>query len=162
MITFTDLIKNKVAPAPYKTNIIGSELSELDRFIINYNNIWGCVSDTHMSKGDDEKYYITGQLFKDAKKTKQFVYATFWGNYSFNDSSVGVSCLHDYCLRHGKYLRHTIINGDDVLIVNNLSDEEMDLYIKICPQKLCQSSAPQESGMDELKNSLYSKIDFNY
>ena len=79
MLTFSDLIKNNIAPSPYKTNVIGNELTENDRFVINYNNIWGVVTDTHMSKGDDGNYYITGQLFRSREKTEQFLHAWSWG-----------------------------------------------------------------------------------
>ena len=49
MLTFSDLIKSGIAPAPYKTNIVTNDFESLDRFVINYNNIWGMISDTHMS-----------------------------------------------------------------------------------------------------------------
>ena len=51
MLTFTDLIKQNIAPSPYKTNVIDDSS---DRICINYNNIWGILTDTHMSKGEDD------------------------------------------------------------------------------------------------------------
>ena len=126
MLTFNDLIKDNVAPSPYKTNIVANNLEELDRFVINYNNIWGVVSDTHMSKGDDGKYYITGQLFRDAKKTNCFVYGTFWGGYCFHDSSMKADCLFSYAQRNGKTIHHEIVNGDDVLVLDDFTEEQRE------------------------------------
>ena len=127
MQTFTDLIKSGVAPSPYKTNVISNET---DRFIINYNNIWGIISDTHMSKGEDGRYYITGQLFKNKDKTCNFIYAWSWGAYNFKNSSLGYSSLKEYCDRNYKTISHEIVNGDDVLVLTEFTEEQREYYDK--------------------------------
>lgn len=128
MLTFSDLIKKGVAPSPYKTNVIGPETS--DRFIINYNNIWGIISDTHMSKGEDGNYYITGQLFKNREKTQNFLYAYMWGGYCFKDSSLKCNSLFNYCQSNYKTVSHEIVNGDDVLVLREFTDEQKEYYDK--------------------------------
>lgn len=130
MLTFNDLIKSGVAPSPYKTNVLGNGTDNLDRFIINYNNIWGIISDTHMSKGDDGNYYITGQLFRDRQKTCNFLYALAWGGYCFKDSSLKCQSLYDYCRSNYKTVSHRIVNGDDVLVVKDFTDEQKEYYEK--------------------------------
>lgn len=130
MLTFSDLIKSGIAPAPYKTNIVTNDFESLDRFVINYNNIWGMISDTHMSKGEDGNYYITGQLFRDKEKTTNFLYAWNWGGYQFKNSSVGISSLYDYLRRNYKTVSHEIVNGDDVLVVRDFTKEQREYYDK--------------------------------
>lgn len=130
MLTFSDLIKSGIAPSPYKTNIVGNDISKLDRFVINYNNIWGMITDTHMSKGDDGNYYITGQIFKDKGKTNNLLYAWNWGNYQFKDSSIGMISLSEYLKRNYKTVSHEVVNGDDVLVVRNFTEEQREYYDK--------------------------------
>lgn len=127
MKTFSDLIKSGVAPSPYKTNVISNET---DRFIINYNNIWGVISDTHMSKGEDGNYYITGQLFRDRDKTNNFINAWTWGGYCFKDSSLRCESLFNYCRRNYKTIAHEIVNGDDVLVLHEFTEEQKEYYDK--------------------------------
>lgn len=127
MLTFSDLIEKGIAPSPYKTNVISDKS---DRFVVNYNNIWGLISDTHMSIGEDGNYYITGQLFRDRRKTEEFVYAWTWGGYSFKDSSLKCQSLRDYCMRNYKTISHEIVNGDDVLVVRNFTEEQRAYYDK--------------------------------
>lgn len=121
MITFTDLINSGIAPSPYEFDVV---TTGSDRFVINYNNIWGVISDTHMGIGEDGNYYITGQLFRDARKTSTFVYAYSWGGYTFSNSSLKIATLHEYCRLNHKALRHVKVNGDDVLKLVDVEDNE--------------------------------------
>ena len=127
MLKFSDLIKSGVAPSPYQRNVVGNQT---DRFVINYNNIWGVISDTHMSKGDDGVYYITGQLFRNKEKTSSFIYAWNWGGYSFKDSSLRCKSLFSYCQENYKTISHEIVNGDDVLAVRDFTEEQREYYDK--------------------------------
>ena len=127
MLTFSDLIKSGIAPSPYKKDVI---TSETDRFIMNYNNIWGIISDTHMGKGSDGNYYITGQLFRDKDKTQQFLYAWQWGGYWFKYSSLKQRCLFDYIKSNYKTVSHEIVNGDDVLVIKDFTEEQREYYDK--------------------------------
>ena len=127
MLTFSDLIKKGIAPSPYKKDVI---TTDSDRFIINYNNIWGIISDTHMGKGEDGNYYITGQLFKDKAKTENFIHAWTWGGYCFKDSSLKCTSLFQYCQSNYKTVAHEIVNGDDVLVLKEFTDEQKEYYDK--------------------------------
>lgn len=121
MLTLTDLIAQGVAEPIYKNNVVTTTGN--DRFIINYNNIWGMISDTHMSKGDDGNYYITGQLFRDEKLTNDFLLSAFWGGYCFKDSSLGVTCLQHYLELNGYNPVRIVVNGDDVLGLIEITKE---------------------------------------
>ena len=99
MKTFQDLIKNGVAPNRYDSVYIGS-IPDSDPFIRGYNNVWGVVSDTHMSHYGENQYIITGSLVSNTSKFSQFLYAYYWGGYSFNASEAakvnGIRCLSEY------------------------------------------------------------------
>jgi hypothetical protein len=158
MITFSDLIKNNVAPSPYKFDVI---TSSSDRFLINYNNIWGIVTDTRMSIGEDGNYYITGSLIKNERKTNDLVYSWTWGDYNFNDSSLGISTLFEYCKRNHKTIHHEIVNGDDVLVVKNYTQEQEEYCNKnSCncvnpyPFGACDCSDDTSKKEEEIINSL--------
>jgi len=122
MLTFSDLIKANVAPAPYEFDVVTT--TGLDRMIINYNNIWGCVTDTHMSKGEDGTYYITGQLFRNPDMTDDLLVSEFWGGYCFKDSSVGARSLEQYLESFGYSACRAVKNGDDVLMLVPIKIEE--------------------------------------
>lgn len=151
MLTFNDLVNKKIARTPYKTNIIGDDIQCLDRFVVNYNNIWGCISDTHMSKGADGNYYISGQLFRDKEKTKQFVYAMNWGAYTFRDSSLQCANLYNYCLMNHKTISHDIVNGDHTLVVKPFTQDEEEYFVK--------NFAPEET---EVKQEKQISLCFKY
>lgn len=156
MLTFSDLIKNNIAPSPYKTNVIGNELTENDRFVINYNNIWGVVTDTHMSKGDDGNYYITGQLFRSREKTEQFLHAWSWGGCSFKDSSMRCQSLWDYIRNNYKTVQHEIVNGDDVLVLRDFTEEQreyVEKYYKSCMQGAEVTADWKQREEDSKKNA---------
>ena len=129
MLTFTDLIKQNIAPSPYKTNVINDSS---DRICINYNNIWGILTDTHMSKGEDGKYYITGSLLKNKTKTVSLVNYTTWGGVYFGDSSVNAVSLSDYAHKNHLLISHDIVNGDDVLVLTPMDEDEIKWYEETC------------------------------
>jgi hypothetical protein len=121
MLTFTDLIQLGVASARY-TNVITNETPEMDRIVINYNNIWGCITDTHMTKKDDI-YIITGSLLRDKKKTEHLMYSRYWGGYDFSQASVCCNSLFEFVYKNGLCAQHDVINGDDVLIIKKYIPE---------------------------------------
>lgn len=131
MLTFKQLIDAGVAPAPYK-NIIAQGNQERDWFLETYNNIWGVVTDTHMSKTSDGGYIITGQLFRDADKTSNFIYACTWcnGAYRFKDSSAQCESLNMYAQQHHYTISHEKVNGDDALVLRPFTDEQIEYYNK--------------------------------
>lgn len=124
MITFTDLINKGVAPSPYQTNIVGGDITNYDPFVINYNNIWGVVTDTHMSKGDNNYYYISGSLISDYNKTRSLFYDTHVGNYYFNNSSLGTSTLYEFLRNFRKKAKRMVVNGDWVIVIEKMSEEQ--------------------------------------
>lgn len=158
MITFSDLLKNNVAPSPYKFDVI---TSSSDRFLINYNNIWGVISDTRMSIGEDGNYYITGSLIKNKEKCEQFVYACSWGNYMFKDSSIAVNSLYDYCIKNRKTIQHDIVNGDDVLVIKEFTEEQNKWAEEYMPN--CYSLTPcQCSDVSKKEQEIAATFNFKY
>lgn len=126
MLTMKELIENGVAPSHY---INTWEPNESDRFSINYNNIFGCISDTYMHKSAvDDSYIITGSLFKDRVKTQQFVYACEWCKCRFSDSSLHVNSLMSYANSRLMTISHEVLNGDDVLVCRPMTEEQKAAY----------------------------------
>lgn len=121
MLTFKDLIDNNVAPPNYHDDW---STYSCDRFIVNYNNIFGVVTDTNMHKDESGRYIITGSLFKSEDKTIEFVYAQEWAHCKFMDSSLHVSSLWTYAVDNYMRLVHEKVNGDDVLVCIPMTDEE--------------------------------------
>lgn len=134
MLTFNDLISQNITPSPYKTNVIDDSS---DRICINYNNIWGILTDTHMSRGEDGKYYITGSLLKNKRKATDLVLNFWWGGYSFSDSSVGANSLLDYAHKNHLLVAHEIVNGDDALVLTQMTDDEIEWYEKTQKGNVC-------------------------
>lgn len=129
MLTMKDLIDAKVAPANY-TDVYDQRND--DRMSINYNNIWGVVTDTNMRRCNDEceySYIITGQLMRDEQKVRDLLFnprwGTRWGVYRFADSSIGVDTLFNYITMNHFTAEHCKVNGDDVIVLKPMSDEQI-------------------------------------
>lgn len=73
-----------------------------------YNNLWGVLTDTHMSCTDG-RYIITGTFVGDPKKWSNLKYAPNWGGCRFIDS--GYYTLSEFLFRVGYDATVTDING---------------------------------------------------
>lgn len=128
MKTFQDLIKAGIAPSRYDTKLMG-QTTDTDPLVRTYNNIWGIISDTHMSRLEDGRYVITGSMVSDQRKFSTFLYAERWGGYNFGNSSL--KTLSDSYLslcslinRNNCVGSFEKINGDNVYVLTPLSDEQ--------------------------------------
>mgnify|MGYP006978482456 CR=1 FL=1 len=161
MLTFNELIKNNIAPSPYKTNVIDCSS---DRICINYNNIWGILTDTHMSKGENGKYYITGSLLKDKNKTIDLVHSSFLGNCFFRDASVNAYNLLDYVHKNHLLVAHSIVNGDDVLELTPMTDDEIKWYEEnnIGNNKYCCAGCFVDNKLTKNDKDMSKMLCFDY
>lgn len=135
MKTFQDLIKDGIAPNRYDNVYIG-QTPNIDPFVRGYNNVWGVVSDTHMSTYGENQYIITGSMLRDSNKFSQFLYAYYWGGYNFNASEAakvnGVRCLSGYISKNGLSGSFQKVNNDDVYILS-----PVETLGNICPSCAC-------------------------
>ena len=133
MKTFQDLINAGIAPSRYDTPLMG-QTTDTDPFVRTYNNIWGPVSDTHMSTLGDGRYVITGTMVADQVKFSSFLYSTRWGGYDFGSTSL--KSLNDKYLSLSSLINRNncigafgIINGDKVYIISHVEAQDK----VICP-----------------------------
>lgn len=129
MITFNELIEKGVAEPNYKTTTQPDHF-EWDEVVVRYNQIWGCVTDTHCAKLDRTRYIITGQLIKNPIKTEQLVFDCSWGGYKFGCSICHAENLCQFAADRHLNITHEIVNGDDVLILSKYTKEQEDHLTK--------------------------------
>ena len=152
MKTFQDLIRDGVAPNRYDAVYIG-QTPNADPFVRGYNNVWGVVSDTHMSSYGENQYIITGSMVRNSQKFSSFLYAYYWGGYSFNAAEAakvnGIRCLSGYISKNGLVGEFSKVNNDDVYI---LSPRES--LGEICPNCCCVGCCDAKIG--ESENTVFS------
>lgn len=73
-----------------------------------YNNLWGVLTDTHMSCADG-RYVITGTFVGDPKKWSSLMWTPNWGGCNFIDS--GYYSLSEFLCLAGYEPRTTVLNG---------------------------------------------------
>ncbi len=103
---FSELVAAGVAP--FRHEPIAAETPQCDPICHTYNNVWGVITDTHMSYVDG-KYIITGTLLADVKKWTELKYSPFWGGVRFD--TTGYSTLSEFLWRAGFDTQVRTING---------------------------------------------------
>jgi hypothetical protein len=125
---FSDLIKKGVAS--FQEKPVGAGVPTLDPMVKAYNNLWGLLTDTHMSKVDDG-YIITGTFVK-SQYWEGFKYCCYYGNTNIKLGS-GYASLENMVYVNGYQMSPDIYNGDYV--------------IKLTPR-------PEPATADDAKGSL--------
>ena len=77
-----------------------------------YNNLWGVLTDTHMSCADG-RYVITGTFVGDPKKWSKLMWSPNWGGCNFIDS--GYYSLSEFLCQAGYEPRTTVLNGQTAI-----------------------------------------------
>lgn len=107
---FSDLIAKGVAS--FQEKPVGSTVPTLDPMVKAYNNLWGLLTDTHMSKvGDD--YIITGTFVK-SRYWEGFKYCSYYGNTNIKLGS-GYNTLEQMVSVNGYQMTPDLYNGDYVI-----------------------------------------------
>lgn len=78
-----------------------------------YNNVWGIITDTHMSCLPDGRRVITGTFVGDPKKWTQLQYAPFWGGVRFD--TTGYMSLSEFLYMNGLEGRAIALNGQTAI-----------------------------------------------
>lgn len=107
---FSDLIAAGVAP--FRSEPIAPETPCHDPICHTYNNLWGILTDTHMSCAEG-RYIITGTFVGDPKKWTSLMYASFWGGCRFIDS--GYYSLSEFLCMAGYDAVITTVNGQPAI-----------------------------------------------
>lgn len=122
MNRFSEWIKQGIAPSPYKTDTFNDRPS--DGLCRLYNNLWGALTDTHMTKHDNGHYVITGSMLRDQEKFNSFIDAPAWCSCNFKQAS-GVNTLGELFAMHSLVGKHTIQNNDAVYeLIRVISSEK--------------------------------------
>lgn len=132
---FSDLIKKGVAA--FEEKPVGSPIPTLDPMVKLYNNIWGALTDTHMSAVEDG-YIITG-TFVETPYWDRFKYSGFWGTTNIKLGS-GYTSLDNMIYVNGYQMTPDIYNGDYVIKLTKRPEPaaapegaECDACVSCCP-----------------------------
>lgn len=107
---FSEMIKAGVAS--FEEKPIGSFTPTLDPMVKTYNNLWGLLTDTHMSAVDDG-YIITGTFVK-SQYWEGFKYCGYYGNTNIKLGS-GYCNLECMVWTNGYEMKPDLYNGDYVI-----------------------------------------------
>ena len=108
---FTELVDAGVASPNYTP--IAKDTPTFCPVCHAYNNIWGIISDTHMSCLDNGRRIITGTFISNVPKWTQFVFAPNWGGVRFD--TTGYMSLSEFLCVHGLETCATNINGQPAI-----------------------------------------------
>lgn len=110
---FTELIQQGVATFthnPLSTAI--PQYSQRSLLCRQYNNIWGMITDTHMSEVND-KLIITGSLISRTNLWSQLQFCMYWGGVNF--STTGYSSLSEFFSTHNLTPKLIQYNGQPAI-----------------------------------------------
>ena len=107
---FSEMIKKGIASFSEKP--VGSPVPTLDPIVKAYNNLWGLLTDTHMSAVEDG-YIITGTFVK-GPYWESFKYCSYYGNTNIKLGS-GYCNLESMIYSNGYEMKPDVYNGDYVI-----------------------------------------------
>lgn len=107
---FSEMIKKGVAS--FQEKPVGAPIPTLDPMVKAYNNLWGLLTDTHMSAVEDG-YIITGSFVK-TQYWDGFKYCSYYGNTNIKLGS-GFYSLENMVNANGYMMTPDTYNGDYVI-----------------------------------------------
>ncbi len=107
---FSEMIAAGVAA--FQEKPVGTPTPCLDPMVKAYNNLWGALTDTHMSKVEDG-YIITGTFVK-SRYWEGFKYCSYYGSTNIKLGS-GYSSLENMVYTNGYTMTPETYNGDYVI-----------------------------------------------
>lgn len=108
---FSEMINKGVAA--FEEKPVGSFTPTLDPMVRSYNNLWGALTDTHMSIVGDGEYIITG-TFVNTPSWERFKYCSNWGTTCIKLGS-GYGSLEQMVWVNGYEMKPDLYNGDYVI-----------------------------------------------
>lgn len=108
---FTELVDAGVAS--FKHEPIAQDKPHYCPVCHTYNNVWGVITDTHMSCLPDGRRVITGTFVSDCPKWTQLMYASFWGGVRFD--TTGYMSLSEFLYKSGLETRSIVLNGQNAI-----------------------------------------------
>lgn len=108
---FTDLVDAGVAG--FQSTPIAPEVPHYCPICHTYNNVWGIITDTHMSCLPDGRRVITGTFVGDPKKWSLLMYSPYWGGVRFD--TTGYMSLSEFLYKSGLETRSIFLNGQNAI-----------------------------------------------
>lgn len=108
---FTDLVDAGVAS--FHSDPIAGDRPQHCPVCHTYNNVWGVITDTHMSCLPDGRRVITGTLVSNTPKWNLLMYSSFWGGVRFD--TTGYMSLSEFLYKSGLETRAIILNGQPAI-----------------------------------------------
>lgn len=78
-----------------------------------YNNVWGVITDTHMSCLPNGRRVITGTFVSKTPEWTRLMYASFWGGVRFD--TTGYMSLSEFLYTHGLETVAITLNGQPAI-----------------------------------------------
>lgn len=111
---FSEMIARGIAKFEYTSYI--PSIPSSDYISRTYNNIFGLVTDTHMTKTGKDTWTITGHFLKNKDGWMKFIYSSYRGGVVF--APYGYYSLYDFLDKNQLYFQdYGILNGDTVAII---------------------------------------------
>ncbi|MDE7348003.1 MAG: hypothetical protein K2N48_14830, partial [Muribaculaceae bacterium] len=108
---FTELVNAGVAS--FNPEPIAPDVPHYCPICHTYNNVWGVITDTHMSCLPDGRRVITGTFVSDPKKWTNLMYSSFWGGVRFD--TTGYMSLSEFLYKSGLETRSIFLNGQNAI-----------------------------------------------
>lgn len=108
---FTELISAGVAA--FNSTPIAQETPQYCPVCHTYNNVWGIITDTHMSCLENGRRVITGTFVSDPAKWTKLLYSQFWGGVRFD--TAGYMSLSEFLYNHGLDAVVVDLNGQPAM-----------------------------------------------
>ena len=146
---FSDLINKGVAA--FQEKPVGSPVPTLDPMVKAYNNLWGLLTDTHMSAVEDG-YIITGTFVK-SQYWEGFKYCSYYGSTNIKLGS-GFYSLENMIYTNGYVMSPDIYNGDYVIKLTKRPEptaapENSECASCDCAVPCCKSCIPCVTSLGE-------------
>lgn len=108
---FTELVNAGVAS--FKSDPIAADRPQYCPVCHTYNNVWGVITDTHMSNLPDGRRVITGTFVSNTPKWTQLMFSSYWGGVRFD--TTGYMSLSEFLYKSGLETRSITLNGQPAI-----------------------------------------------
>lgn len=108
---FTELVNAGVAS--FNPEPIAPDRPHYCPICHTYNNVWGVITDTHMSCLPDGRRVITGTFVSNTPKWTQLMFSSFWGGVRFD--TTGYMSLSEFLYKSGLETLAINLNGQPAI-----------------------------------------------
>lgn len=145
---FTELVAQGVAE--FSHTPIASDVPQQSQLCRDYNNIWGIITDTHMSMVEGRPV-ITGTFVSDERKWMNLHYQDHWGGVQFY--TTGYCSLSDFLYKHGLIPNRIVLNGQPAIeLIENPIKQEKCPCADVCCGSYCTTESAFPQRIEHIMN----------